>query len=49
MQDHVASSVPLQAVCDPDDVANAVMGFLMNDLSTGQVVVVDGGMLIKTP
>ena len=41
------AAVPLKAVCDPDDVANAVLGFLINDLSTGQVVVVDGGMLIK--
>ncbi|MEM7095650.1 MAG: SDR family oxidoreductase [Actinomycetota bacterium] len=43
------ASVPLKAVCDPEDVANSVMGFLGNDLSTGQVIVVDGGMLIKTP
>ena len=46
---HVTGNVPLQAVCDPEDVANAVMGFIMNDLATGQVIVVDGGMLIKTP
>ena len=39
-------SVPLKAVCDPEDVANAVMGFIINDLATGQVIVVDGGMLI---
>ena len=38
--------MPLQAVCDPEDVANAVMGFLINDLATVQIVVVDGGMLI---
>lgn len=49
VQGHVEKSVPLQAVCDPDDVANSVMGFLINDLSTGQIVVVDGGMLIKIP
>lgn len=49
VQGHVESSVPLQAVCDPEDVANSVMGFLINDLSTGQIVVVDGGMLIKIP
>ena len=47
MQAAAEASVPLEAVCDPEDVANAVMGFLMNDLSTGQVIVVDGGMLIK--
>jgi 3-oxoacyl-[acyl-carrier protein] reductase len=46
----VAKSVPLQAVCDPEDVADAVMGFVRgSDLATGQVLVVDGGMLIKTP
>ena len=41
------ASVPLKAVCDPEDVASAVLGFLINDLSTGQVIVIDGGMLIK--
>ena len=49
VQKHAEASVPLQAVCDPEDVADAVMGFVMNDLSTGQVLVVDGGMLIKVP
>lgn len=44
-----SASVPLKAVCDPEDVANAVMGFIGNDLATGQVQVVDGGMLIKIP
>lgn len=46
VQASAEKAVPLKAVCDPDDVANAVMGFLMNDLATGQVIVVDGGMLI---
>ena len=42
--------VPLQAVCDPEDVADACMGFIQgSDLATGQVLVVDGGMLIQTP
>ena len=49
VQQRAEASVPLQAVCDPEDVANAVLGFVMNDLSTGQVLVVDGGMLIKVP
>lgn len=53
VHDAVAASaskrVPLQAVCDPEDVAASVMGFIGNDLSTGQILVVDGGMLIKIP
>lgn len=50
VQDAVKNSVPLQAVCDPEDVADAVMGFVRgSDLATGQVLVVDGGMLIQTP
>ena len=45
-----ASRVPLKAVCDPEDVADACMGFIQgSDLATGQVLVVDGGMLIQTP
>jgi len=45
-----ASGVPLKAVCDPEDVADACMGFIEgSDLATGQVLVVDGGMLIQTP
>ncbi len=49
LESALKSNVPLQNVCDPEDVAKAVMGFIHNDLSTGQVLVVDGGMLIKTP
>ncbi len=48
--DALENSVPLQAVCDPDDVAGTVMGFITgNDLATGQIQVLDGGMLIKIP
>ena len=50
VQSAVEKSVPLQAVCDPSDVADAVMGLIRgSDLATGQVIVVDGGMLIQTP
>lgn len=50
VQQAAESSVPLQAVCDPEDVADAVLGFVCgSDLATGQVLVVDGGMLIQTP
>jgi 3-oxoacyl-[acyl-carrier protein] reductase len=41
------SKAPLGKVCDPEDVAAAVMGLVTgSDLVTGQVVVVDGGMLL---
>ena len=36
----------LKKVCDPEDVATAILGFLAADLVTGQVLVVDGGMTI---
>ena len=50
VQGAIKKSVPLQAVCEPEDVADAVMGFVRgSDLATGQVLVVDGGMLIQTP
>jgi 3-oxoacyl-[acyl-carrier protein] reductase len=36
-----AKSVPLKAVCDPEDVADACMGFIQgSDLATGQMLVV---------
>jgi 3-oxoacyl-[acyl-carrier protein] reductase len=38
---------PLKRVCEPEDVAAAVLGFITgSDLVTGQVLTVDGGMLI---
>jgi 3-oxoacyl-[acyl-carrier protein] reductase len=38
---------PLHKVCEPEDVASAVLGFVTgSDLVTGQVLVVDGGLLI---
>ncbi len=36
----------LKKVCDPEDVAAAILGFLATDLVTGQVLVVDGGLTI---
>ena len=39
---------PLQAVCDPEDVANAIMALVTGgDLMTGQTLTVDGGSLIR--
>jgi 3-oxoacyl-[acyl-carrier protein] reductase len=38
---------PLRRVCEPEDVATAILGFVTgSDLVTGQVLVVDGGLLI---
>lgn len=39
---------PLQAVCDPEDVARAILGVLTGgDMMTGQTLTVDGGSLIR--
>jgi len=41
------SRAPLHRVCEPEDVAAAILGLLTgSDLVTGQVLVVDGGLLI---
>ena len=37
---------PLGKVCDPEDVAEAILALVSTDLVTGQVVPVEGGMLI---
>ena len=38
---------PLKAVCDPEDVRDAILAVITgSDLMTGQVIVVDGGQLI---
>jgi 3-oxoacyl-[acyl-carrier protein] reductase len=43
----MSARAPLQKVCEPEDVAAAVLGFVTgSDLVTGQVLVVDGGLLI---
>lgn len=48
VQGHLENTVPLQGVCTPDDVAASIMGLITgSDLVTAQVVVIDGGMLIK--
>lgn len=44
----IEDSVPLQAVCTPEDVAGSIVGIIEGaDLMTAQVIVIDGGMLIK--
>lgn len=41
-------SLPLQRVCQPDDVAEAIVGLIVgNSLITGQTLTVDGGMTIS--
>lgn len=43
----VAGQCPLEAVCDPPDVAAAIMSLINGStMVTGQILVVDGGMLI---
>lgn len=45
---HYESQNPLQAVCDPQDVSDAIVAVITgSDKMTGQVIVVDGGQLIK--
>jgi 3-oxoacyl-[acyl-carrier protein] reductase len=38
-----AATTPLRAIADPDHIAQAVMGFVENDMLTGQDIIVDGG------
>ncbi len=39
---------PLQRVCEPEDVAEAIVGLITgSDLVTGQVLICDGGMTIR--
>lgn len=46
----LTKSTPLKGVCSPEDVAASIMGLVNgSDLATGQIVVLDGGMLIKLP
>lgn len=39
-------ATPLQRVAEPEDIANAILGLVVNELVTGQVLVVDGGKTI---
>lgn len=50
VKQRVESRTPLARVCDPEDVAEAILSVITgSDLVTGQTVVVDGGMLIGDP
>jgi 3-oxoacyl-[acyl-carrier protein] reductase len=42
-----AASTPLEVIASPDNVAQAVMALVENDLVTGQDLVVDGGKNVK--
>jgi 3-oxoacyl-[acyl-carrier protein] reductase len=43
----IEQRVPLKKVCSPEDVADAILGLVAgSDLVTGQILAVDGGMLI---
>ena len=43
----VAKATPLERVCDPEDVAAAIMGLVTGSkMVTGQILVCDGGSLI---
>jgi 3-oxoacyl-[acyl-carrier protein] reductase len=47
IRDYAASKAPLGKVCDPEDVAAAILSIVEGpDLVTGQVMVLDGGMTI---
>jgi 3-oxoacyl-[acyl-carrier protein] reductase len=47
MKKGIEQRVPLQAVCEPEDVRDAILGLITgSDLVTGHVLVCDGGMTI---
>lgn len=44
----IEEAVPLRAVCTPEDIAASIVAIIEGaDLMTAQVIVIDGGMLIK--
>jgi ketoreductase RED2 len=43
----VQKTAPLQRSGTPDDVADACVGLISTKYSTGQVLVVDGGMALR--
>lgn len=48
LRENAERQAPLGAVCEPEDVTAAILGLVEgSDLVTGQVLVVDGGMLIR--
>ncbi|MBX7168812.1 MAG: SDR family oxidoreductase [Pirellulales bacterium] len=50
MKKHYEKRLPLGRVCEPEDVAAAVMSLIVgSDMITGQTIVVDSGMTILAP
>ena len=46
-KERMESRLPLERVCEPEDVADAILSLITgSDLVTGQTLVCDGGMLI---
>jgi NAD(P)-dependent dehydrogenase (short-subunit alcohol dehydrogenase family) len=46
LETSVAEGTPLKAIATPDQVAQAVMALVENDIVTGQDLVVDGGRMV---
>ncbi|MCP4755013.1 MAG: SDR family oxidoreductase [Proteobacteria bacterium] len=47
MKERMEKKAPLHKVCEPEDVADAILGFIIgSDLITGQIMQCDGGMSI---
>jgi ketoreductase RED2 len=44
---HVSATAPLRRTAQPEDVAEVCLSFVLNRHVTGQVLVVDGGMLLR--
>jgi ketoreductase RED2 len=47
LRETVRTQAPLQRVAVPDDIAEAVMGLVLARFVTGQVLTVDGGMVLR--
>jgi 3-oxoacyl-[acyl-carrier protein] reductase len=47
LETSTAEGTPLRAIASPDQVAQAVMAFVENDIITGQDIVVDGGRMVE--
>ena len=46
---NIKASSPLQRICEPEDVADAIVALITgSDLVTGQILTVDGGMTLST-
>jgi 3-oxoacyl-[acyl-carrier protein] reductase len=48
IQQLAAAASPLKKICQPEDVSKVVVDLVTSDLITGQILVVDGGMGIRS-